>query len=571
MGGLLATQHTLELWSFLKLPSTMAIMVPLLPLNLGLLSFYSPSASASARVSVAILLLLNGLGITTVGKQDRMCVLFALGAVAIGAVLNRLAGKRSSTSYSLISTIIAGVVSICFARYLGGPVMGYQLYTPSPLAPAIVASGLFAIWFTFTQGGRAIFSIPGPTVQPPSVRWVLLSQYLPVIVAAFCAIFVMLLSGSYIDVHMHQYRGQASLLLVLLAVAVAFVIYMVPRVDDEAYGDKGHELGPATSRRKLSIPAIPSSMIYILSVVSITPILFLIAQQSGMIPYRPGWDTLAYSASPPPPIPGTVSRIPYPKFFDSPLLLSSTGAPELPRPQLEVVFAYYNEPVDGLRALIDEIKQAANWWNTKITVYHKGLPGDLHSPTNTSAQAKQTDILTEFATLSGVDEVVPLENIGRDGGTYLRHIVHHWDDLAYQTLFMQGHLAFNDQFHERLKFIHERIGFMRFIIISSLRGDFVTEEFPVAWRTIYLSPTVSTIGATESFREEKPYPVEPLLTTYHGQFIVSRERIKKHPKHKYEKLLSMLEAPMSDPIHQDPGAYGYKDVPEGRAGMDLDV
>ena len=64
---------------------------------------------------------------------------------------------------------------------------------------------------------------------------------------------------------------------------------------------------------------------------------------------------------------------------------------------------------------------------------------------------------------------------------------------------------------------------------------------------------------------EKPYPVDPLLTTYHGQFIVSRERIKRHPKHKYEKILSMLEAPMSDPIHQDPGAYGYKDVPEGYA------
>lgn len=147
---------------------------------------------------------------------------------------------------------------------------------------------------------------------------------------------------------------------------------------------------------------------------------------------------MTHPASSPPPLPGTVSRTPSPIIFDPSLLLSSTGTPKPPRPQLEVVFAYYKEPVDGLRALVDDLTKEANWWNVKTTAYHKGLPGDLHTPTNASAQAKQTEILTEFATLSGVDEVVPLENIGREGATYLRHILHHWDDLAYQTLFMQG-------------------------------------------------------------------------------------------------------------------------------------
>lgn len=266
MGALLATQHTLELWcahylllfsaglkfrdrSFLKLPSTMAIMVPLLPLNLGLLSFCSPlaakaSTAPSARISVALLLLLTGLGVVSGGKQDRMCVLFALGAVAMGAIINRLSGMRSSVPYSLTSMMIACVVSIGFALTLGGPVMGHKLYIPFPLAPAIVASGLFAIWFTFTQGGRAIFSVSGPIVQPPSVRGVLLTQSLPAIVAAFCAIFVLLLSGSYVDIHMHEDRGQALLLLTLLAAAIAFVLYMIPRVDDETYSDEGYELAP---------------------------------------------------------------------------------------------------------------------------------------------------------------------------------------------------------------------------------------------------------------------------------------------------------------------------------------
>lgn len=39
----------------------------------------------------------------------------------------------------------------------------------------------------------------------------------------------------------------------------------------------------------------------------------------------------------------------------------------------------------------------------------------------------------------GADSVERLPNLGREGGTYLKHIVDKWDTLAEQTMFIQGH------------------------------------------------------------------------------------------------------------------------------------
>ncbi|KZP20702.1 hypothetical protein FIBSPDRAFT_741950 [Athelia psychrophila] len=278
--------------------------------------------------------------------------------------------------------------------------------------------------------------------------------------------------------------------------------------------------------------------------------LVLVAQQSGLLPYRPSFDRLAGFAKSPPLLPGTVTRrhrLPRTAYEASPLL-SPTGDIKSPaRPQLEVVFAYYAEPLEGLPVIINDITREVNWWNTKVTAYHKGL-GDLHSPRNTSARAVQAEILTDFVAKTGVDEVVPLENIGREGATYLRHILHHWDDLAYQTIFLQGHVVFEDEFWERLKLINERVGFMRLALPSSgPEPSRLTHIYIQLW----------------ALPDDKPYPDEPLLATYHGQFIVSRERIRRHPKHKYEKLLSILEAPLDDPIHNE--GWGYKDTPESPA------
>ncbi|KZP20713.1 hypothetical protein FIBSPDRAFT_534070 [Athelia psychrophila] len=548
----------------------MAIMISVLvvPLDLGLLSFFPPSSALASsamttRFSAAVLLLLIGLGVTSAGKQDHLCTLLAIGAVIMGAIMNHLSLTRRSNPSSVTCVMTAVFASLGCALALGGRVLGYKLYVDPPTAPGITSSVLFAAWFTISQGGRAVVTLAGthiPSSHTLSARDALLVQSHPPLAAALATVFITLLFGNFVD-HSGSVRGHAWLQLVLLVGAVGFVLYMIPRTDDKVHGEdnESYDLLPADKPRTQTSSSyaapVPSSLIPIISTICIVPMLVLVAQQSGLLPYRPSFDRLAVSAKSPPLLPGTVTRrhrLPPTAYDASPLLSPTHDIKSLARPQLEVVFAYYAEPLEGLPVIINDITREVNWWNTKVTAYHKGL-GDLHSPRNTSARAVQAEILTDFVAKTGVDEVVPLENIGREGATYLRHILHHWDDLAYQTIFLQGHVVFEDEFWERLKLINERVGFMSFghyLTVTHGSDGWGNGDFP------------RTGDIYELFRD-KPYPHEPLLATYHGQFIVSRERIKRHPKHKYEKLLKILEAPMDDPIHNE--GWGYKDTPESPA------
>lgn len=60
-------------------------------------------------------------------------------------------------------------------------------------------------------------------------------------------------------------------------------------------------------------------------------------------------------------------------------------------------------------------------------------------------------------------------------------------------------------------------------------------------------------------------PETPILSTYHGEFGVSRARIRSNPQHIYEELRKVLQAPADDPIYQEEGHWGYKGIPDGYA------
>uniref|UniRef100_A0A6C0E1S9 Methyltransferase n=1 Tax=viral metagenome TaxID=1070528 RepID=A0A6C0E1S9_9ZZZZ len=72
-----------------------------------------------------------------------------------------------------------------------------------------------------------------------------------------------------------------------------------------------------------------------------------------------------------------------------------------------LICARYNENINWLLPLKDDL----------ITVYNKG-PDDLH--------------------LFPKDKIVKLENLGREGGTYLYHIIQNYDKLDDYTIFIQG-------------------------------------------------------------------------------------------------------------------------------------
>lgn len=82
------------------------------------------------------------------------------------------------------------------------------------------------------------------------------------------------------------------------------------------------------------------------------------------------------------------------------------------KPQkMEIVIAYYKEPISDVQQQIAYIRSLPEIMDQKpiFTMYAKASEEDV-----------PTDWLYEH---TGVDQVIRLDNFGREGGTYMRHII----------------------------------------------------------------------------------------------------------------------------------------------------
>jgi len=76
------------------------------------------------------------------------------------------------------------------------------------------------------------------------------------------------------------------------------------------------------------------------------------------------------------------------------------------------------------------------------------------------AEENLRKLMNHPAVKGSIDTGIAVKNEGRDGGTYLKHIIDNYDRLADFTIFMQGHAPWPDLFDERLKLLNERTGFL---------------------------------------------------------------------------------------------------------------
>lgn len=96
-------------------------------------------------------------------------------------------------------------------------------------------------------------------------------------------------------------------------------------------------------------------------------------------------------------------------------------------PQLELVISYYDEDLSGVVNMINTVYRELPHWEKKTIVYHKGVgKKDKDKKVIPMSEKEEDDILRAWIRkpelLGLVDEVIGLENIGRDGGTHLRHM-----------------------------------------------------------------------------------------------------------------------------------------------------
>ncbi|ORY34129.1 hypothetical protein BCR33DRAFT_791192 [Rhizoclosmatium globosum] len=120
--------------------------------------------------------------------------------------------------------------------------------------------------------------------------------------------------------------------------------------------------------------------------------------------------------------------------FDSPPIRFPSTAQEghldtSPRPNsFDVVISYYKEDILYLYECVETFKK-----HPRIAAVNPDFRLILYVKSNVTEKS-----LSFIQDITEADEVIQLENVGREGHTYLHHIITHYDNLADHTLFMQG-------------------------------------------------------------------------------------------------------------------------------------
>ncbi|WWC71206.1 uncharacterized protein I206_105159 [Kwoniella pini CBS 10737] len=188
----------------------------------------------------------------------------------------------------------------------------------------------------------------------------------------------------------------------------------------------------------------------------------------------------------------------------------------------DIVLSHYNEDLNIMRESIESVRSRLPSTHSKrVIIYSKG--------------SVDQDGLQELLDMS--DEVVQIPNVGREGETYLSHIVRHYDtastNIAGHTIFMQPHVAWWWVFLPRLeKVLDKNTGFLSFgPYITHICGNDTHGQFHPRMADIY------------SMFQMDFCPPEPVLGTWAGQFTVSRHRILENPFKVYANLRQKFHEP----------------------------
>lgn len=188
----------------------------------------------------------------------------------------------------------------------------------------------------------------------------------------------------------------------------------------------------------------------------------------------------------------------------------------------EIVVSMYNEDPSQVKSMLDTIKTTTflSIVDPYVTIYTKNPAHDLY----------------ELKEATGADSVERLENLGREGGTYLSHIVHKWDSLAEQTMFIQAHAHNMRELIPRIN--SYLIPETRFLSLgfSGITCNCKTCSDRWGWEDKWdIIPAIYQKVYSSSCN-----PTTPILLTYKGQFVASGRRIRGVGRNVYAALLDTI-------------------------------
>ncbi|TKX19484.1 hypothetical protein C1H76_8333 [Elsinoe australis] len=220
-----------------------------------------------------------------------------------------------------------------------------------------------------------------------------------------------------------------------------------------------------------------------------------------------------------------------------PLSLHSPLSPSLdltyhPTTNLDIVISMYSEPLTSLTSTLNLLLSIPSiaTLSPHLFIYTKNYHADLSA----ISSAIPAPLSPASITLK--------PNIGREGETYLHHILSHWDTLANHTLFLQAETHNPRELKPRIRDYFGPdtgmlpLGFAGYSCSCSDKtcGDRFWEDRSGVVRDTYLK---ALRRETCPARRERGGRI---LLSYKGQFIASAARIRGTEKKVYEELYGLF-------------------------------
>ena len=231
---------------------------------------------------------------------------------------------------------------------------------------------------------------------------------------------------------------------------------------------------------------------------------------------------------------------------------STLGNAADPQSRFHIVIAHYDEEPFYIARLLASLRAIPSIAALGVytVLYTKSPNKDLHS----------------IIEVSTADRVIQLPNVGREGGTYLRHILTNWDSLPPYLLFTQAILR-----KSQIEGSSETAGMLQEWLVRHLETQF--HPSPVngtvtGFQSLNRIHDICSCGhCTDIGGRDEFYPLwpqlfamisgrvcgarEPSVLSFNGHFIVSKSRIRARPKQMYEYLQSLVNAPSGHRLHEE--------------------
>ncbi|KEQ90285.1 hypothetical protein AUEXF2481DRAFT_103446 [Aureobasidium subglaciale EXF-2481] len=209
-----------------------------------------------------------------------------------------------------------------------------------------------------------------------------------------------------------------------------------------------------------------------------------------------------------------------------------------PISELDIVVSMFKESPSAIKETAERLKRLPEIGprSPRLIVYTK------NPSANVDELLKQT----------GATRVVQLPNVGREGHTYLHHIVEQWDDLAAHTFFLQADIHNPREFFPRVRDYYTPQTGMLSLGFSgqtcNCRG--CSDRF--GWWDDLLVPVVWSQAMNETCTDQQ------MLLSYKGQFVASAARLRGNERSLYKTLRTALEDP-GNFVHQEDYLQGRPD------------